>query len=189
MVESLDIVKYVANNYCDTTYATILNNSHSNALMTMCNNFINAGLDYCAGNHTRNWGIGTKPTPSQRASYATALASLEKQLSHGQGPYLLPGNTLSVADIAIFPFAHRFDLIARAIYKDADLAFSTTTLCGAWFQAMKERASCRTTMPDEKLFIDALKKERSLEFFDYSTYSMLQLHPHLLTNTNTTSNQ
>jgi glutathione S-transferase len=184
VVESLDIVKYVADNYSNTT-TTILNNSDSMKLMTMCNSFINAGLSYCAGNDNRSWGIGSKSTPSQRAAYTIALDTLEKQLSHGQGPYLLPGNDISVADIAIFPFAQRYDLVARAIYggrDDTDLAFSTTTTttnCGAWYQAMKERPSCRITMPDEKLFIKALQKEMSLDFFDYSTYNMLQLHPHL----------
>lgn len=45
--------------------------------------------------------------------------------------------------------------------------------------AMNGRDSCLLTSPDEVLLEQAYRRHERLDFFDYSTYTLEQLHPQL----------
>ena len=48
---------------------------------------------------------------------------------------------------------------------------------GRWLAAMEGRPSAATTTPDGELFLAALRQQESLDFFDYETYGVFDLHP------------
>jgi uncharacterized protein with NRDE domain len=82
------------------------------------------------------------------------------------------------ADVVVWPFVSRFVLAAREMCR-----LDIRNCCGvhvkAWVDLMAERGTCRETDPDPELFAKALRRERSLDFFDYSTYGVRALHPWL----------
>lgn len=49
---------------------------------------------------------------------------------------------------------------------------------GGWLAAMDARPSCKATAADSELLLAALRKHRSLDFFDYDSFSSCKLHPH-----------
>jgi len=59
-----------------------------------------------------------------------------------------------------------------------DLTTAAGGAVGPYLAAMDARASCATAEPDAALLLQAFRKHSSLDFFDYSTYSCFQLHPH-----------
>ncbi len=82
------------------------------------------------------------------------------------------------ADIIVWPFVMRFDVAAHEfcgvdVWNEAGDAFKQ------WLDLMSGRETCMESDPDRAAFLSALRKERSLDFFDFSTYSAASLHPRL----------
>lgn len=169
ITESLDILEWLA---ADQSYFT----KDVCSLLRVCNSFVSAGLNYVAGTG-RVWGISSGQTASQRASYEGQMRLLGDVL-RGHGGTFLVANTSAptVVDCAFYPFAHRFDLISRHILSDEELTEDIQFL--TWLRDMRSRDACKTTSADTPLLLQAFQNERSLDFFDYSTYGIFDLHPH-----------
>ena len=47
--------------------------------------------------------------------------------------------------------------------------------------AMQELRCCKEASADKQLLSQAFRQHESFDFFDYATYTAVQLHPHLKT--------
>lgn len=82
------------------------------------------------------------------------------------------------ADVIVWPFIARFKIAMRDLCT-LDIQEEAAPGVRAWIDTMTQQAACRESDPDPALFLKALKKERSLDFFDYTSYGVAALHPWL----------
>eukprot|EP00208_Stichococcus_sp_RCC1054_P003822 CAMPEP_0206140884 /NCGR_PEP_ID=MMETSP1473-20131121/11004_1 /ASSEMBLY_ACC=CAM_ASM_001109 /TAXON_ID=1461547 /ORGANISM="Stichococcus sp, Strain RCC1054" /LENGTH=253 /DNA_ID=CAMNT_0053535217 /DNA_START=226 /DNA_END=988 /DNA_ORIENTATION=+ len=134
--------------------------------------FSGAGISFLAGTG-RSWGISRQHSASQRTSFENELSSLGKLLDQYGGPYLL-GESVTLADLALFPFAQRFS-IACPEWCGMDMRAAAGGNIGRWLDAMQARPAVSAASPDPAKFLAAMKKHMSLDFFDYETYTAAQL--------------
>ena len=133
-----------------------------------------------AGKTGRYWGIGSGQTAAQRTAFQQQLLQLESSLQRHGGPCLL-GPHPSLADINVYPFLKRVEVGLRQLAGCADVSTalgSNGGPIGAWLAAMDARPACRTTAADSGLLLQAYQQHKSLDFFDFETFSCFQLHPH-----------
>lgn len=69
--------------------------------------------------------------------------------------------------------------LSGSLVGENDLHDNTTYFPWLPQAAMCERASAKVSNPDALLLIEAFKKHSRMDFFDYVTYTLNQLHPHL----------
>mmetsp|Transcript_5639 Transcript_5639/g.15786 ORF Transcript_5639/g.15786 Transcript_5639/m.15786 type:complete len:131 (+) Transcript_5639:35-427(+) len=122
----------------------------------------------------RYWGIGSGVTEQQLRSYHAVLRPLEGALEEHGGPFLI-GPNVTQANVILFPFMERFDLIASKIY-GRDAAAVTGQPIQAWLRAMKQRPSVSKASADPSLLLKAYQKHKCLDFFDFTTYGAAD-HP------------
>lgn len=80
-------------------------------------------------------------------------------------------------DLTYYPFAERF---ALAMPEFAGLDMHKTSLAvSRWLEVMEDRPAVQMASPKADLFLAALRRERSLDFFDFRTYKANQLLPHI----------
>lgn len=177
-VESLDICQWVSHGLPGPALHPIdpTDKQRMDAVIKAGSAAIDAGLDLMSGGG-RYWGIGGGQTAAQKAAFESRLdAAVVMPLAQSGGPYLL-GEKLSVADISLFPFVRRFDVGAKA-FCGFDVRGACGGAVGRWLVVMEGRPSCRITAADDALLLQAYKKHRSLDFFDYDSYGIFALHPH-----------
>lgn len=133
-----------------------------------------AGRTACA---RRYWGIGSGQTPAQRKSFEAQLAKLDAALQRHGGPFLV-GQHLTLADVVTYPFMRRFDVGMRQ-FCSYDVSSALGGSVGAWLAAMGKRESCRITSADDALLLRAYEQHMCLDFFDYTSYGVFDLHPGL----------
>ena len=104
----------------------------------------------------------------------SALGGLAAALAHG-GPYLL-GRQPTLADIQAYPFIKRYAVAAPLT--GYDVAAAAGGAIGAWLAAMDARPSAAATHADEALLLAAFQADRGLDWFDYRTVHVFELHPH-----------
>lgn len=121
----------------------------------------------------RHWGIGSGQTAAQRAALEAQLGQLAAALQVHGGPYLL-GADVSLADILVWPFLKRFSVAAPLTGYEVE----ANVHIQRWLAAMDARPSCATSAADPQLLLDAFRKHRSLDFFDFETFGAFELHPH-----------
>ena len=80
-------------------------------------------------------------------------------------------------DLIYYPFAERFAL-AMPEFTGLDVHKTSQAVSG-WLEVMEDRPAVQMASPKADLFLAALKKERSLDFFDFKTYKANQLLPHI----------
>ncbi|BDA48804.1 probable protein IN2-1 homolog B [Coccomyxa sp. Obi] len=151
------------------------------ALVSSSSTINSAGLSLLAGRSGRSWGIGEGQSEAQRRSFEAQLRRLDGVLSKFGGPFLF-GERVSLADLIIFPFMERFALAKEFTGYDVHDALGGSI--GAWLSSMAERPSCKMASANSTLLLEAFRKHRSLDFFDYTTYMATELHPHLIEPTN-----
>ncbi|KAK9917805.1 hypothetical protein WJX75_008460 [Coccomyxa subellipsoidea] len=147
------------------------------ALISSSSSINSAGLELLAGRTGRSWGIGTGQSDGQRKSFEAVLKRLDGPLAQLGGPFLT-GKEVSLADLVLFPFIERF-AIAMPEFAAYDVRHAFGGSIGAWLSSMAERPACRIASADSSLLLEAFRHHRSLDFFDFTTYSATQLHPHL----------
>lgn len=144
---------------------------------------IEAGLALVAGQTGRYWGIGAGQTAAQRAALRQRLRPLAEALQASGGPYLC-GSEVTLADLAVFPFLRRYDLVMRSVLQGCDAAAVLGPEVGTWlWAAMGARAACGVCSADEPLLLSAYRRHQCLDFFDYDSYGVFDCHPqnrHLL---------
>ncbi|CAL8463333.1 g2867 [Coccomyxa elongata] len=146
------------------------------ALVSSSSAINSAGLSLLAGRTGRFWGIGGGQTQAQQRSFEAQLTTLDESLSNFGGPFLL-GERASLADLIIFPFMERFAL--AKVFTGYDVHDALGGSIGTWLSSMAERPSCKAASANHTLLLEAFKKHRSLDFFDFTTYTATELHPHL----------
>jgi glutathione S-transferase len=133
---------------------------------------IGAGLDLLSG-RGRAWAIGSGQTQQQRAAFAAAAAAISRRLQASGGPFLL-GDELSVPDVLPWPFLRRFSPAAPE--------FCGVHVQGApagWLGAMRRRTSAALAAPNDELFLAALRRHRSFDFFDCESFKACECRPQL----------
>ncbi len=134
----------------------------------------------CPAGRGRHWGIGSGQSARQRADFEAQLEQLAASLQRHGGPFLL-GSQPSLADILVYPFIKRFAVAAPLTGYNVETPLGGAI--GGWLAAMDGRPSCRATAANSELLLAALRKHRSLDFFDSDSFSSCELHPqnaHLL---------
>ncbi|KAA6423953.1 MAG: hypothetical protein FRX49_05912 [Trebouxia sp. A1-2] len=139
--------------------------------------FADAGLDLLAGCTGRSWGISTGQSRAQWEAFEQQLQRFQAGVDQRGGPFLM-GSEVSLADLIYMPFMERF-AVAMPAFTPYDPCDACDGRIGEWLVAMRQLECCQMAAPDQKLFLQALKQERSLDFFDFTTYKAHQLHPHL----------
>ena len=103
------------------------------------------------------------------------LGQLAAALDAHGGPFLL-GAHISLADILVYPFLKRFAVAAPLTGYAVEAAGGGSI--GRWLAAMDARPSCATTAADPQLLLEAFKRHKALDWFDYLTVGAFELHPH-----------
>lgn len=181
-VESLDICRWADACLSGPPLAPMRNtdrDAHMNALIAAGSDLVTAGLSLLSGTTGRYWGIGKRPSDQQCREFETQLhrAIIEPLKTFG-GPYLL-GDSLTLADITVYPFLSRFALAAKHFSNfDISQVNDGGELLVAWLKEMHGRPSCAITTPNEECLLKAFHEHMSLDFFDYHSYAACELHPH-----------
>ena len=79
--------------------------------------------------------------------------------------------------LTYYPFAERFAL-AMPEFAGLDM-HKTSQAVSRWLEVMEDRPAVQMASPKADLFLAALRRERSLDFFDFRTYKANQLLPHI----------
>lgn len=122
----------------------------------------------------RHWGIGSGQSAAQKAALEQQLEQLAAALEQHGGPFLL-GPAVSLADIVVAPFIRRFAVTAPLVGYDSRTVGGGAV--GRWLDALHARPSGAAVAADPELLLEAFRQHRSLDFFDYETYTAFQLHP------------
>ncbi|GAB4819386.1 hypothetical protein N2152v2_006432 [Parachlorella kessleri] len=136
---------------------------------------VSAGLNLLAGRSGRYWGIGSGQSASQRAAFEAQLSNLQAALQRHGGPFLA-GPHPTLADIAYYPFIRRFG-VGMERFAGYDVTTVLGGSVGRWLDAMGHRESCRVSSADDVLLLQAYERHRCLDFFDYDSYEVFDLHP------------
>ena len=108
------------------------------------------------------------PRASQIEEFEKTVKSLDALLRSSGGDYFF-GSTVSLADIAIYPFAERFQLAMRE-FQGYDIAEGAEYFA-AWLTAMSARDSVRSLRPDDEALLRSWRRTMRLDYFDYETAS------------------
>lgn len=183
VVESVDIVRWLDSEFAGAASLTPADPRQRRVMDNLVDGaspaIISAGLDAVAGTTAGAWSIGTGATAGQISRFEASLAPLAAALEASGGPFLL-GPRLSVADVVAYPFVERFELALR-LFQGYDLA--ATTGGGAasrWLDAVRRLPAARLACAGEGRMEAAFKREKSLDWFDYHTVDIGDLHPQLL---------
>eukprot|EP00890_Picochlorum_soloecismus_P005869 jgi/Picsp_1/6283/NSC_03633-R1_glutathione s-transferase len=178
-VESLEICKWINEEEMQGIDLYPVNERDDiDAQVSLGDAVISAGLDACSGN-SRFWGIGTRVSQNQQDGLVKSIDNLfdAKDKIDPEGRFLAGAN-ITLADVNLFPFITRFEAAMEQAYGIRIDIFGNGRLKD-WMSAMRERPSCKVTESDPDLLRRQYAKHSSLDFFDYSTYTMFSLHPHL----------
>jgi len=177
-VESLEICKWIDDEMQGSELYPVNIRDGVDAQICLGDAVISAGLDACSG-ESRFWGIGSRVSQNQLDSLAKSIGNLfdarDKLDPDGE---FLAGANITLADINLFPFITRFEAAMKQAYGIRIDTLDNGRLKG-WISAMRDRPSCKVTESDPDLLKRQYAKHSSLDFFDYSTYTMFSLHPHL----------
>jgi glutathione S-transferase len=187
-VESLDICRWLA----DTDLSSSSGNNSSspslapsdaagkarmNKIISAGSALSEAGLSFLSGRSGRYWGIGTGQAASQRAEFESALKkAIVDPIKENKGPFLM-GTQLTIADIAVFPFVKRYQVACKEFCNGYNVSSVLDGVVGQWLEAMGQRPACQITTACDELLLQAYKKHLSLDFFDYDSYEVTELHP------------
>jgi len=185
-VESLDICHWVdteidrdavGSSYSSLSPPDAAGKDRMNKIISAGSSLSEAGLSFLSGTNGRYWGIGSGQSDSQRAEFESALqkAIVDPVASNG-GPFLM-GEHLTLADIAVFPFLKRYQVACREFCNGYDVSSMFDGVVGHWLDAMGQRSAVQITTASDELLLKAYKNKKSLDFFDYDSYSATELHP------------
>jgi glutathione S-transferase len=173
VTESLDILRWL-----DATFPPVGKlTGEERALQSAIaagSKVITSGLDLVSGKG-RYWGVSSGQSATQIEAFDASLRHLFATSKH-QGPFVT-GGAVSLADFAVYPFVNRFAILLPGLC-GYNVRAAAGGRVGEWMEAMQARPSCQVTSPDEDLFRAAAMKGASLDFFDYMTYGVFDLHPH-----------
>ena len=129
--------------------------------------FISAGLSFVGG----GWGISRgKPNENTVETLEREVERLDALLRRSSGEFLF-GDNVSLADIAIYPFAERFQLAMRE-FQSYDLGIDSNARAFAcWLAAMAARDAVKQLRPDDAKLLASWRRTKRLDYFDYETAS------------------
>lgn len=129
--------------------------------------FISAGLSFVGG----GWGFKRgAPRPSTQEHLEAEVSRLDSLLQSSGGEFLF-GPEPSLADIAVFPFAERFQLAMRE-FQGYDLGDAQgAEAFVVWMAAMAARDSVKLLRPDDEKLLASWRRTSRLDYFDYETAS------------------
>eukprot|EP00210_Caulerpa_lentillifera_P008723 g8320.t2 len=130
--------------------------------LNTCDEFVNPGLSLIGGSE-RQWAITTKLNNNQIEAFENKVQELSSKVEQHKGPFFF-----GLAPTLI-PFGFTFFVQLRAQFTIA-----------LKMDAMRGRASCVLSSPDDALLLNAYRRHERLDFFDYTTYTVNQLHPRLV---------
>eukprot|EP00210_Caulerpa_lentillifera_P008722 g8320.t1 len=142
--------------------------------LNTCDEFVNPGLSLIGGSE-RQWAITTKLNNNQIEAFENKVQELSSKVEQHKGPFFF-GLAPTLVDFALFPFYDRFRLVLRSLFS---YELNSQSL-SKWLDAMRGRASCVLSSPDDALLLNAYRRHERLDFFDYTTYTVNQLHPRLV---------
>lgn len=178
IIESLDIIRWADRELegPSLTPSDSLIKQRMDKIISAGSVLSDAGLSILSGRSGRYWGIGSDPSQSQKKSFEQALKKgILDPVEESGGPYLM-GESVTLADIAVYPFVKRF-AVACPEFSGYDVYKALNGAVGKWLKAMEERPACRVSSADDGLLLKAYRKHRSLDFFDYDSYLCCDLHP------------
>lgn len=127
--------------------------------------FISSGLSFIGG----GWSIrGVQPRSSVIDGLERNVARLDSLCASSGGDFLF-GSSPSIADIAIYPFAERFQLAMRE-FQGYELGESQGAQAFVvWLAAMAARDSAKALRPNDKELLESWRRTGRLDYFDYET--------------------
>ena len=165
LTESLDLVEFVDEAFEGPNLAPPGREAEARRLArSFDGGFVSAGLQFVGG----GWGFSRgAPDPARRLRFARECEALGDLVDANGGPFLL-GREISVADIAVYPFAERFETAARES-KRTELRDLGGDGFGRWLDAMRSRPSVESLRPDEDALLASWRRTMRLDYFDYET--------------------
>lgn len=137
-------------------------------------NLVSALLDAVSGDG-RYWGIGN----SIRLGQVENLANEFDIFFSSDGLESFDESKLSIAEISVFPFVYRAQIALKNSY-NIDIRDMSQGKVGEWMdRILLNSSSASTTCANRGLLSGAFERHKSLDFFDYDSYGIFDLHPHL----------
>ena len=133
--------------------------------------FASAGLEFVGG----GWGLVRRmPRPATVDKLERAVRELDDTIGRHGGAYLF-GDDVTLADLAVFPFAERFQLAMREFQDGYELGASqrdgTADHFVRWLATMNARESAKALRPDDEKLLASWRRTGRLDYFDYETAS------------------
>ena len=127
--------------------------------------FISAGLQFVGG----GWGFSRgAPGARQADRMAAECERIESIIESNGGPYLM-GAEVTLADLALWPFAERYELAMREFQGVELRDMGPSGSLGRWIDVMKSRPSVVGLKPDDDKLLASWRRTMRLDYFDYET--------------------
>jgi glutathione S-transferase len=122
------------------------------------------------------WAVGRKATAQGKNTFEAALGTLEQLLQRTGGP-LFGGTRLSVADCLMYPFWERA-LLCAGHFSAYDASGSLPMLT-QWGEHVRQDPTVRLACPSPDRLLRAVSRTGRLDWFDYETCGVTDVHPQL----------
>ena len=127
--------------------------------------FMSAGLQFVGG----GWGFSRgAPGARQADRMAAECERIESIIESNGGPYLM-GAEVTLADLALWPFAERYELAMREFQGVELRDMGPSGSLGRWIDVMKSRPSVVGLKPDDDKLLASWRRTMRLDYFDYET--------------------
>jgi glutathione S-transferase len=168
------------------------------SILTSASSIVTACIDVAAANAGERWAVGTNADESQLAAFLNAcyeIASCTQPVSPQSGVDALKnaehlssfigGDQPCIAEFIVWPFISRALLCVKEL-NPANVVVGSSAYneqkhgqFQLWVDSMMRLPAVQMAAADEGLLVDAWRRTRRMDWFDYETVPVGQLHPHL----------
>lgn len=154
-------------------------------------------LSFISGDTGQYWAVGKDASSSQISGFldacymvgkgiASSLTSANASADAGNATdVFLGGERPCLTDLLLWPFFNRALLCLRAFYPadalSSSASYNTETFKSfqMWVDCMKKLPATQLSAVDEDALVEAWRRTGRLDWFDYESVTVGQLHSHL----------
>jgi glutathione S-transferase len=176
LVESLDLIEWIDASFDGPSLVPEGKAGEVASFIRSCDSsFVSPCIAFVGGGWGFSRGDAGEAATLRMAEAVEKLARLVVVESDegAAGPFLLGSTSPSLADLAVYPFAERFEIASREFrgveLRDLPRDDALRDAYDRWSGAMRDLDSTITLRPNEDALLAAWRRTMRLDYFDYET--------------------
>lgn len=187
--------------WIETTWGDATQHQASTAaqnVMKRASRICSACLEVIAADSRTQWAVGSNASAAQISRFVTTCNEIADSLEQydtskhvdrdedGMLGVFIGGEQPCIADFMVWPFFSRALLCLKefnsddAIMSSAAYSAQKGVLFQVWVESMRQCHAVQVTAANDRALVDAWKRTGRLDWFDYESVPVGQLHPHLV---------